>query len=271
MSMPVWVVNLIKKTFSQVFTLAKLTNYPLFGKAIDRMLFEGDDIIYLPQDKVIAINKSIEEPESVVLPSRVVGHFIDKANYHWIMDQCLCREASKCKDYPIQLGCLFLGEAAMGINPKLGRHVTREEAHEHEQRCREAGLVHLIGRNKLDTVWLNVRPGNRLLTICNCCPCCCLWRILPHLDYRISHKVKKMPGVTVKVSDRCEGCGTCTQDICFAGAISLVDSRAVISDRCRGCGRCLSVCPNDAIEISIEDPQGIDEAIHRLASLVDVT
>ena len=83
MSMPVWIVNLIKKTFPQVFTLAKLTNYPLFGQAIDRMLFEGDDIIYLPQDKVIAINRSIEEPGSMVLPSQVVDYFIEKANYHW--------------------------------------------------------------------------------------------------------------------------------------------------------------------------------------------
>jgi ferredoxin len=269
--MPVWIVNLIKKTFPQVFTLAELTKYPILGKAIDRMLFKGDDIIYLPQDKVIAINRSIGDPGSMVLPSQLVDHFIEKANYHWIMNQCLCRAASKCKDYPIQLGCLFLGEAAMGINPKLGRHVTRKEAHAHEKQCREAGLVHLIGRNKLDTVWLNVRPGDRLLTICNCCPCCCLWRILPHLDERISHKVKKMPGVSVMVTDRCEGCGTCTQDICFVDAISLVDSRAVISDRCRGCGRCISVCPNDAIEISIETPQGIEEAVHRLSSLVDVT
>jgi len=271
MSMPVWIVNIIKKTFPQIFTLAKLTNYPLFGQAIDRMLFEGDDIIYLPKDKVIELNEHIEDPGSVVLPSQVVDHFIEKANYHWIMDQCLCREASKCKDYPIQLGCLFLGEAAMGINPKLGRRVSRHEAHEHAERCRKEGLVHLIGRNRLDTVWLNVRPGNRLLTICNCCPCCCLWRILPHLDYRISQKVTKMPGVTVKVTDRCEGCGRCTQNICFTEAINLMDSRAVINDRCRGCGRCISVCPNDAIEIAIEVPQEVEKAIQRLTSLVDVT
>ncbi|MDY6794139.1 MAG: hypothetical protein SWK76_02475 [Actinomycetota bacterium] len=60
----------------------------------------------------------------------------------------------------------------MGINPKLGRRVTREEAREHVRRCREAGLFHIIGRNKIDMVWLNIRLGQRLLTICNCCPCC---------------------------------------------------------------------------------------------------
>jgi hypothetical protein len=90
------------------------------------------------------------------------------------MNTCLCRDAKQCKDYPIDLGCLFLGEAALGINPRLGRGVTKREALEHIRRCREAGLVHLIGRNKLDTVWLGVGPGDKLLTICHCCPCCCL-------------------------------------------------------------------------------------------------
>jgi ferredoxin len=269
--MPIWIVKLIKMTFPQRFILAKMTNYPWFGKTIDHMLFEGDNIIYLPKDGVVEINESIEKPGEMVLPSQVVDHFIEKANYHWIMDECICRKATKCKDYPIELGCLFLGETAMGINPRLGRRVTKNEALEHERRCREAGLVHLIGRNKLDTVWLNVRPGNKLLTICNCCQCCCLWRMLPQLDPTISHKVTKMPGVTVKVTERCEGCGTCTQDVCFAGAISLVEGSAVISDECRGCSRCVSVCPNEAIEISIDAEQGLKDSIDRLSPLVDIT
>ena len=89
----------------------------------------------------------------MLLPSQVVEHFIEKANYHWIMNTCLCRDASKCKDYPVTLGCLFLGEAALGINPKLGRR-GRRRAHDHVKRCREARLVHLIGCNKLDRIWL---------------------------------------------------------------------------------------------------------------------
>jgi hypothetical protein len=77
------------------------------------------------------------------------------------MNSCICREAERCEDYPIDLGCLFLGEAALGINPQLGRRVTKEKALQHVRRCREAGLVHLIGRNKLDTMWLGVGPGDR--------------------------------------------------------------------------------------------------------------
>jgi hypothetical protein len=56
------------------------------------------------------------------------------------------------------LGCLFMGKAVLGINPALGRLVSKEEAHEHIRRCNEKGLFHLIGRNKLDTVWLGIGP-----------------------------------------------------------------------------------------------------------------
>jgi len=271
MATPMWIVKIIKKTAPQRFMIARLTKAPVIGRLIDKLLFEGDDLMFLARDRIVQVGESPGEPGEVVLPSQVVEHFIEKANYHWIMDTCICREAAKCKDYPHNLGCLFLGEAAMGINPKQGRRVTKEEALEHERQCREAGLVHLIGRNKLDTVWLNIRPGNKLLTICNCCPCCCLWRVLPVLSEKISEKVTKMPGVSVRVTDRCVGCGTCTEDVCFADAISLIGERSFISEACRGCGNCVSVCPEGAIELTIEDDRFIQESIDRLTPLVDVT
>ena len=271
MSRPIWFVKLIQKFFPLRFTLARLTRIPLVGRITDRLLFEGDDIIYLPQDRVIPVNQSLDRPGEMVLPSQVVEHFIEKASYHWIMDFCICRDSMGCKDYPIDLGCLFLGEAVLGINPRLGRRVTKAEALEHVRRCREAGLVHLIGRNKLDTVWLGVGPGDKLLTICNCCPCCCLWRVLPHIAPQIGTKTTRMPGVTVTVTDRCVGCGTCTQDVCFVDAIRLVNGRAVINDECRGCGRCVDVCPEQAIEITIVNDQFVEESISRLSSLVDVS
>jgi ferredoxin len=187
------------------------------------------------------------------------------------MNTCICRDSRQCKDYPIDLGCLFLGNAAMGINPQLGRHVMRDEALEHVRRCREAGLVHLIGRNKLDTVWLGVGPGNRLLTICNCCPCCCLWRVLPYISSQIGSKVVRMPGVSVTVTNECSGCGLCAQDVCFVDAIHLADGHAVIGEACRGCGRCVDVCPQQAIELSMDDSQLVERAIARLSPLVDVS
>ena len=271
MARPLWFVELIKKGFPGRFLIAKLTKVPIIGRAIDHWLFEGDDIVYLPKDQVIKINKPVDMPDQMVLPSQVVEHFIEEANYHWIMNTCICRDASRCKDYSIALGCLFLGEATLGINPKLGQRVNKKEARDHVKRCREAGLVHLVGRNKLDAVWLGVGPGNKLLTICNCCSCCCLWRMLPDISPIIGMKVTKMPGVTVTVTERCVGCGTCVQCMCFVDAIRLVNNRAVRSNACRGCGRCVSLCPQGAIEISIDDEQSVGKIITRLSPLVDVS
>lgn len=271
MSRPVWMTGLIKKTFPNRFLVARLTRWPVVGKLLDRMLFEGDDLVYLPQERVLSLHVPVEQPEGMVLPAQVVNYFIEKANVHWIMNSCICREAEQCQDYPPDLGCLFLGQAALGINPKLGRRVTKAEALAHARRSREAGLVHLIGRNKLDTVWLGVGPGEKLLTICNCCPCCCLWRVLPHVDPAIAGKVSRLPGVRVTVSDACVGCGTCTRGICFVEAIHLVNGRAVIHDACRGCGRCVSVCPEGAITLTVDDQAELArQLIERIAKLVDV-
>ena len=271
MGRPIWLVNLIMRTFPGRFRLAQLTNGPVIGRAIDWMLFDGDDIIYLPKDSVIPVNRAARgagEYRAAVTGRRALHR---AATHHWIMNACICRDANACRDYPIDLGCLFLGEAVLQINPVLGRLASKAEALAHARRCREAGLVHLIGRNKLDTVWLGAGPGDRLMTICNCCPCCCLWRMLPQLDPAIGAKVSRMPGVNVAVTDRCAGCGTCAAGICFVDAIRLVDGCATIGDACRGCGRCVEACPNEAIELMIAASEPVSNTIARLSPLVDVS
>ncbi|MFX0013777.1 MAG: DUF362 domain-containing protein [Promethearchaeota archaeon] len=262
----------LKKGFPLRTIFARFTKIPLIGRVMDLMLFDNDKIIYLPKDDVIKIkiDKKVENKGDVVIPSSILEEFIEKTNYYFIMDWCICRSASSCEHYPIDLGCLFLGEAATRIDPKLGKKVTKEEALIHVRRCREAGLVHLIGRNKLDAFWLKVGPGDKLLTVCNCCECCCLWRILPHLSKKISEKVIKMPGVAVTVTDRCIGCGTCTKT-CFVNAIKVMDKRAVISDACRGCGRCVTVCPQHALTITIEGKENLNESIRKIGEIIDLT
>ena len=260
MARPLWFVNLLEKTFPNIKLIAKLTRVPIVGKFIDFLLFKGDNIFYLTQDKIISINIEVEKESD-----------INKAKYHWIMNVCICRESMQCKDYPINLGCLFLGEAVLGINPQLGRLVTKEEALDHIKKCKEAGLVHMIGRNRLDKQWLGVSPGLKLLSICNCCPCCCLWRIAPVLAPKIGSKVHKMPGVSVKVTERCIGCGTCLKGICFVDAIHIINNRAEISEECRGCGRCVEFCPQNAIELTINDNEYVEKSIKQIEKIIDVT
>ena len=95
--------------------------------------------------------------------------------------------------------------------------------------------------------------------------------MLPDLAPRIGTKVNRMPGVSVSVSDRCTGCGTCTDGVCFVSAIHMEDDHAAISEACRGCGRCADTCPHDAIEVHIADLDFVDNSIEKLATLVDVT
>ena len=268
---PIWFVKLIKHYFPQRFSIARLTHWPIIKRIVDAMLFKGDETIYLPKSHVIQINEPIAPPEELVLPSRAVEHFVERAKYIWIMDTCFCRDANDCDDYPHELGCIFLGEAVLEMNSRLGRMATRDEALEHLRRSREAGLVHMIGKNRIDHFWTGAGPGDKLFTICNCCPCCCLWRVVPHLGPDSSANVHKMPGVEVRVTEACVGCGACTDDVCFVDALRLEEGRAVISERCVGCGRCVDVCPTDAIELTVEDTGYVDATIARLEALVDVT
>jgi heterodisulfide reductase subunit A-like polyferredoxin len=79
-----------------------------------------------------------------------------------------------------------------------------------------------------------------------------------------------MPGVAVSVSDKCVGCGTCIEDVCFMDAIHLEEGQAVIDDTCKGCGRCVDICPQGAIKLSIGGQRFLEDAIAHIDSLVEL-
>ncbi|MEF8879498.1 MAG: 4Fe-4S binding protein [Candidatus Thermoplasmatota archaeon] len=265
-------VQLLKKIFPHRSKIAKLSKNPMIKWLYNKMIFEKNNLTVLPKNKVveIEINKKIKPAESIVLPSQIVEYFIDKANYHFIMDFCICRESMNCQNHPKELGCLFIGDATKDITPDFGHAATKEEAKKHVEKCREEGLIHTIGRDKIDEMWLGTKPEKDLMVVCNCCHCCCLWRMLTDLDKELGLTVKKMPGVKVEITDKCVGCRRC-ENICFVEAINVKKGKAEINDECRGCGRCVEICPHDAIKISIEDNNFIEKTIERIKSSVDVT
>ncbi len=265
-------VKLLEKFFPYRSKLAKITKIPIMRFIIKKMLFEKTNLTVLTKDKQVEINlnKKINPPESIVLPSKIVDQFIEESCYRFIMNFCICREAMDCKNYPKEIGCLFLGKAAKHINQEFGHKATKNQALKHVKKCRELGLVHLVGRDVIDEQWLGVYPGEKLMVVCNCCNCCCLWRMLPDMDKDTGMVVKKMPGVEIKVTDKCTGCGECT-DICFVKAIKIKEGVAQISEECRGCGRCAEICPNNAIKVKINDNDFIEKTIKRINSSVDVT
>lgn len=265
-------VYLLEKFFPQRFKIAKLTKNPIISKIAEKMLFDKNNLTILPKDNTveIKINKKISPIESVIVPSKIVEHFINEANTHFIMDFCICRESMNCKNHKIDLGCLFMGDSAKEINKEFGRIVTKEEALDHIKKCQNNGLVHIIGRDKLDEMWLGVKSGLKLLTVCNCCSCCCLWKMLPYLDKNLSSSVKKLPGSKIVVTNDCIGCGKCTENICFINAIFLKNDKAKISEECLICGRCAEICPNNAIKIIIHDDKFIEKTINRVKKSVKI-
>ena len=214
---------LVKYTFHTRFFLSKLTRKSkIFKKIIDRLLFQDDEVYVLPNKNTInknkkdtitaniEINQSFEKDESEFVPSEIIKEVIKEASDIVIMHKCLCRSSADCQDYPHDFGCIFIGPASKKIASKYGRTATVEEALKHVDTADQLGLSHVIGRNKIDSVWMNVRPKEELLTICHCCPCCCLWKVIPDLDDDISNKIKRLEGVEVNtINDNCKMCKKC--------------------------------------------------------------
>ena len=242
------------------------TKNPNLAKVMEQFC-KDDDVICLPKENTIQIGVSLEKPPDLVLPSQAVEHAIRAASHRVLMHFCICREAMACKDYGIELGCIFLGDAAKKIHPELGRPATVEEALDHARRCREAGLVHSIGRSSVDAVWLAVGPPQKLLTICNCCPCCCITRTIPYSGAFLGDHYSRMPGVSVEVTGECTACGICEQEACIFEGIRVAGDRAVVNENCRGCGRCAGLCPEGAIEVKVGDPDYVAKTIARLARI----
>lgn len=268
MSRPVLVNNIIKKLFPLLHYIVPLSKTKFADNFSRQFIFsKQDDMSILPPDSAIIINKTIPAPENIALPSEITEHFINESNHFRIMNTCLCREAMKCKDYPKDIGCLFLGEASTRINPAVARTVSRAGAKEHILRAKEAGLTQMIGRTLPDALWLNVKPHRKLFTICLCCPCCCVTRLVPYSNNALKSVVHPLPGTRITVNDNCTGCGLCAKQ-CYVSAISIIDDRAVITDKCMGCGRCIDKCKRKAIELVIERKDYFNEAVENLSSRV---
>jgi NAD-dependent dihydropyrimidine dehydrogenase PreA subunit len=218
---------------------------------------------FFPPDRQIKINEKINvDSLNYVFPSQMLRHYIRTASNRFIMDVCGCRLGGQCKHFPIDLGCLFIGDAAAEFNKELGHLVSVEEALAHTQKWLDAGLSLHLGYVPIDAYAFKAQPPDKLMSICGCCPCCCITRFFPY---------SRMPGLEIQVTEKCSGCGACVE-VCGYNAIEFKDDKAVIDDKkCLGCGRCVDRCPEEAIEVVILDPEYVQKTMNWINERVDVT
>ena len=253
--------KLLKTAWPARFYFGRLFRIPLLGEVLRRLLLK--ELLL----KILPLRRALQKRDKVVLPGVVVDHFIENSSYLFAMNACICRQANGCSGYPVDVGCLFIGEGARNINPGFGREVSIEEAKALQRRAEKAGMFNTVGKNRLDKLYLGVKPSEPMITLCHCCECCCLWQLLTVLPGSITGKVHKMDGVEVTVTENCEGCGSCLNS-CFVQALTLQNSKAEIDqNRCRGCGRCVLECPREAIKLSFEQDAYFKKALEVISGL----
>jgi UDP-glucose 4-epimerase len=227
---------------------------------------------WLREDKTDArwlpINADIQIPGDAPMPLMLLERFIEEASHRVIIDYCGCRKGWHCEDYPVEIGCLMMGESALEIKKFPGREVGAEEARGHARRAVEAGLVPIVGKVRADNYIFDVKDRSRMLTVCFCCECCCVTRFTRYVPLkRLEPLQPRLEGISMQVTESCTGCGKCARH-CYIQAIQVVDKKVVIGDYCRACGRCAGACPEGAIEMRIDDPDFLDKTYDRIRSYV---
>ena len=213
------------------------------------------------QGYVVPINRDLNyqgKTPGAVTPIYLVRKAIEESSYRMIMDKCMCRDCHTCKDYPIELGCIMIGEASRKmVSSGLGHYATVEEAVGHLERAAQLGLVATCAWTEIESLWMGISPQQHenYIEICLCCPCCCIgW-----------HQMKKLMSVPVMKdrfrsvgwracgTDDCISCGQCV-DICPMEAIELSGKGISVSDECMGYGLCAFKCPEEAITMEETQP-----------------
>jgi UDP-glucose 4-epimerase len=202
---------------------------------------------------VIPVNEAIPRGDNTPLPYDLLTPLVEQASQRFIMHGCVCRQGGNCQHYPQDLGCLYLGDGAARINPRLGRLASAAETLGHLERTLQAGLTPMVVHTAFDAYLLGI-DYRRMLTVCFCCDCCCAVRQgLRYAPPDFRAIVQPLPGLQVAFGRGCIECGAC-QEVCYVNAITLPSAdhgQGVIAESCLGCGRCAQVCPVGAIELRL--------------------
>jgi len=244
--------NVVLGFFKVLIAGSKLNGIPVLGYIYNFLMFFKPDHKRFTRGVILPLNVDLTDSvENVVMPIELMKKAVREASYITIMRACICRDAQKCETYPIDHGCIFIGQGARVLEErKIGRKATVEEALAHIDKGAAAGLVG-------QSLWIEVEQYvwgmknedmHRFLELCFCCPCCCTaFKIFRNSGEDVRQRVRSVGWkayVDKDITQACGSCKICSQK-CPVGAISNPNGLAVVDQKkCVGCGICESECPN---------------------------
>jgi Pyruvate/2-oxoacid:ferredoxin oxidoreductase delta subunit len=242
----------------RIFPRMKFGN-PMIGSSLKK-LFKLD-----PSEKtqtyILSLNENItDDTKNVVLPIDMMKKMVMDSKYRAIMYGCLCRTANSCHSYPVNHGCIFIGESAKAIVEKrVGKEASVEESISHIDKGAELGLVGQAMWVEVEKYLFGFKSGDDIahwLEICFCCPCCCsafkLIRTTNQTD--IKERFRSIGWKAFIDNNICNMCKKCIKK-CPINAISAIDDKINIDvESCLGCGLCAANCLKKAIKLNLQNP-----------------
>lgn len=242
-----------KAVFSAFVAGAPLTKF----KPTELMLRKAAKLggTYNTKGVAIPVHVDMNAQDNMVHPPiELVKEAIRESGYRVIMNSCICREMDDCKDYPHDIGCMFLGKAAKAcVDHGSGHEATVEECLDHVDKAIAAGL-------SVGSYWVEFEQyawGFQdedfpdFIAFCFCCPCCCHAIKFENLaGGELKHLMYQSSGYHCEpIQYKCTGCGKCVSG-CPRHFLKLGTNGTITVDQnCAGCGLCLKHCPEGALHV----------------------